>query len=79
MIRKDKIIKKLDKLKELEKRLIPLLDKHLSTSLDFSQLGKEDRDKILEFLKNRAGMQKKHIQLIESINKELTESDKNVY
>ncbi|MFO8053326.1 MAG: hypothetical protein R6U54_05175 [Candidatus Omnitrophota bacterium] len=79
MIRKDKLLKKLDQLQELESRLIPLLDKHLSASLDFSQLPKEERDKTLGFLKSRVAMQKKHIQLIKSIKEELTESEKNVY
>lgn len=79
MIRKDKLLTKLDKLQELESRLIPLLDKHLSASLDFSQLSKEERDKTLEFLKSRVSVQKKHIESIKSIKKELIESEKNVY
>ncbi|MCF7873331.1 MAG: hypothetical protein K9L84_04340 [Candidatus Omnitrophica bacterium] len=79
MIRKDKLLVKLDKLQELEGRLIPLLDKHLSASLDFSQLPKEERDKTMEFLKSRVNIQKKHTESIKSIKEELTESEKNVY
>jgi predicted transcriptional regulator len=55
------------------------LDKHLSASLDFSQLSKDDRDASLDFLKSRVNLQKKHIQLIEDIKKEIEESDQDVY
>ncbi|MCF7871186.1 MAG: hypothetical protein K9L95_04270 [Candidatus Omnitrophica bacterium] len=79
MIRKNNLLNKLDRLLELERRLIPLLDKHLSTSLDFSRLSKGDRDLSLDFLKSRVNLQKKHIQLIESIKKEIEESKQNVY
>jgi hypothetical protein len=79
MIRKDKLLNKVNQLLELEGRLIPLLDKHLSTSLGFSQLSKDEQDLSLDFLKGRVNLQKKHIQLIKSIKKEIEDSEQNVY
>ncbi|MCF7874921.1 MAG: hypothetical protein K9L87_05460 [Candidatus Omnitrophica bacterium] len=79
MIRKNNLSNKLNKLLELERSFISLLDKHLSASLDFSQLSKDDRDASLDFLKSRVNLQKKHIQLIEDIKKEIEESDQDVY
>lgn len=79
MIRKNNLLNKLNQLLELERRLVPLLDKHLSTSLGFSQLSKDEHDLSLDFLKNRVNLQKKHIQLIEGIKKEIEDSGQNVY
>jgi hypothetical protein len=79
MIRKNNLSNKLNQLLELEGRLIPLLNKHLSASLGFSQLNKDEHDLSLDFLKRRVNLQKKHVQLIESIKKEIENSEQNVY
>ena len=52
MIKKDKLLNQINMLIDLEKRLIPLLNRHISSSLFFSGLKESDRDAVLERFQN---------------------------
>ena len=71
MIKKEKLLKQLDELIELEKRLIPLFDKHVSSSLAFSGLEKDENADMLKYFKNKATTQQKHFEMLENIKHEL--------
>jgi hypothetical protein len=79
MIQKDKLSKQIDKLIDLEKRTIPLLNKHVSSSLFFSNLKKDERNKIVEYFQNMAITKTKHIDILNSIRDELMKGKKDVY
>lgn len=79
MINKEKIIKKIDKVLESEKRLLPLLNRHITSSLFYSDLAKEDRDKIIEFFQGQVIRQAKHVNVLSEIKKEVLEGGEDVY
>lgn len=79
MITKKKLSEKIAELKELEERIIPLLNRHVASSLSFSAIDERELVAILGELKNRVVAQKKHIALLEGIQKELAGSKQDVY
>ncbi len=79
MISKIKILKEIDKVLEAEKRLLPLLNRHISSSLFYSDLNKEDREKIVDFFQSQVVRQSKHIDVLSEIRDELNEGGEGVY
>ena len=79
MIPKDKLAQQLSALIDLKKSLIPLLDKHISSSLYFSQLQEQDRETILERLRYLAKVQAKHIDLLGSMSNDIMHGAFDVY
>ena len=79
MIKKEKLAGKMDELIALEKRLIPLLNKHISSSLFFSNLKKSDRDKILAHFQDSVTTQTKHIETLANTKEDVLKGKANVY
>jgi hypothetical protein len=79
MIKKDTLSKKIDSLIELEESLIPLLNKHIASSLSFSNLKDSDRTTVLEYFKRLAIAQTKHVNILHEVKKELQRGKSDVY
>ena len=79
MIKKDKLLKQLNKLIELEKSLIPLLNKHISSSLFFSNLEKGKQKEIVEHFQKLVITKKSHIEILDGIKSEVSRREKDVY
>ena len=79
MIKKDKLLKHIDELINLEKSLIPLLNKHMSTSLFFSNLKKDEREEIVEYFQNQVIAKTKHIEILNGVKNEAARRKKDVY
>jgi len=79
MIQKDKLLSRINELTDLEKSLIPLLNKHITSSLFFSGLNEDDRNMIVEYFQNLVITKTGHIERLADIKNDLTGRDKNVY
>ncbi len=79
MIKKDKLLKQIDELMNLEKSLIPLLNKHVSTSLFFSNLKKDEREEIVGYFQNQVIAKTKHVEILNGIKSEVARREKDVY
>lgn len=79
MLKKDKLLKHIEAIINSKKRLIPLLNKHISSSLFFSDLKPEQRKKIIDDLQNIVIIQIKHQELIKGIKEEITKGKNDVY
>ena len=79
MIKKEKLLGQIDRLLELEKRVIPLLNKHFSSTLFFSDLNKKERDKIIEQFQQTAVTKTRHLEVLKTIKQELEKGKKDVY
>ena len=79
MMQKEKLAASINKLMELEKNLVPLLNKHISSALFFSGLKKSESGAIMEEFKNKAMTQAKHIDVLKGIKEELARSKNNVF
>lgn len=79
MIKKDKLLVKIGAVTELEKRIIPLLNKHVSSSLFFSGLEKAERDAMVDGLQNIVINKTKHLDILNGIKDEITKGHSDVY
>jgi len=79
MIKKEKLLKQIELLEMLERRAAPLLSKHVSSTLFFSEIKKDERDKILEKFQSAIVSQTKHMEIIKQIKTEVSKSKKDVY
>ena len=79
MIKKETLLKKIAGVLEIEERIIPLLDKHVSSSLSFSSLSAEDKEAIPVYLRGKVETQKRHVEMLKEIIGYIKESDDNVY
>ncbi len=79
MIKSDKLLKQIDELMNLEKSLIPLLNKHMSTSLFFSNLKKDEREEIVGYFQNQVIAKTKHVEMLNGIKNEALRRKKDVY
>ena len=79
MIKKDKLSNQIEKLIDLEKGLIPLLNKHVSASLFFSNLKKNDREEIVEYFQNVVIAKTKHIEILNRIKGDIMKGKRDVY
>ncbi|NQT05943.1 MAG: hypothetical protein HQ575_00205 [Candidatus Omnitrophica bacterium] len=79
MINRKKLTDKIDTLIGLEKELVPLFSKHITSSLPFSSLSESDRYLIMEEFKKRVNIQKKHVDILTRIKKDLMKGKKDVY
>ncbi len=71
MIKKDKLLDRLNELMNLEKSLIPLLNRHISSSLFLSDLKEEDRKRIVEYFQSMAIRQTKHVEMLDELKDEV--------
>jgi len=79
MIKKDKLLNRTDKLMNLEKSLIPLLNKHISSSLSFSNLKVDERKEIVEYFQNLVIAKTKHIEILNGVKTEVSRRERDVY
>lgn len=79
MIKKDKLLRHVGLLIDSEKRLIPLLNRHISSSLFFSGLDKRDSDAIIERFQNIVLTHTKHIETLNGIREEVSKGKSDVY
>ena len=79
MIRKEKLLKQLELLENFEKRVVPLLNKHISSSLFFSELKGAERNSILEKFQGITVAQEKHIEILGQVRDEILKGKKDVY
>jgi hypothetical protein len=79
MIKKDNLLKKLESLAALEKSKNPLLNRHISSSLFFSELKPEERKSILGRFQEISIAQAKHLEIISQIKEEISKGKKDVY
>ncbi len=67
MIKKEKFLNSIDRLTVSQRGLIPLLNRHLTASLEMSGLKDLDRKKIVEFLQKHALLQARHLDALQEI------------
>ena len=79
MIKKDRLLKRLDDVIKLEERLIPLLNRHVSSSIAFSGLDEKEQQQIVGRLQKTALSGTKHIEVLKGIRDEVTKGKVNVY
>ena len=79
MIQKDRLVHQIDAIIDSKKRLIPLLNKHISSSLFFSGLKSEERNAIIERFQNIVITQTKHLEILRGIKDEAAKGKSNVY
>lgn len=79
MLKKEEILKQIEVLKELEQRLIPLLNKEISSSLSFSGLNDLRRQEIIGNFQRIVLTQKKHLEVLEDIKNQIIKDKKDVY
>lgn len=79
MIKKDNLLNQISELESLEKRLIPLLSRQISSSLFFSNLKEKERNSIIEQLQSIAVNKKRHIEILNGIKEEVSKGEKDVY
>ena len=72
-------MKQLDRVIKLENRLIPLFNKHISSSLFFSALKEAERAVIVGEFEKLAVSGSKHVEVLNSIKKEVEKGKNNVY
>ena len=79
MIKKDKLLSAVNSLIDMEKRLIPLLSRHIASSLFLSGLDKKAQGEIVERFQKAAVTGTKHVELLEGIKDEVTRGTADVY
>lgn len=79
MIKKGRLIRQIDAIMDSKKRLIPLLNKHVSSSLFFSGLEPKERNAIIERFQNIVITQTKHMEILMGIKAEAAERKSDVY
>ena len=79
MIKKEKLLKALESLASLEKSKNPLLNRHISSSLFFSELKPQERKAILEKFQEISVTQAKHLEVLGQIKEEVLKGKKDVY
>ena len=79
MMKKDRLVHQIDAIIDSKKRLIPLLNKHISSSLFFSGLKPEERNVIIERFQNIVITQTKHMEVVKGIKDEIVKGKSDVY
>lgn len=79
MIKKEKVLNQIGILADSEKRLIPLLNRHVSSSLFFSGLDKRESDAIIERFQNIVLTCTKHVETLNGIKEEISKGKNDVY
>lgn len=79
MVKRDKLLKQINELESLERRLIPLLNKHISSSLFFSRLKEKERNSMTEQLQNIAANKERHLEILGGIKNDVAKGKNDVY
>jgi hypothetical protein len=79
MIKKEKLLRGIDSAMDIQKQLVPLLNKHVSASVSFSSLSANEKEKMAEKFQSMAIMHTKHMDTLKSIKEEISKGASNVY
>lgn len=79
MIKQEKLLDQINELMSLEKSLIPLLNKHMSASLFFSNLKESEQEKIKGYFQNLVIAKTKQIDILNGVKDEVARRKKDVY
>ena len=79
MIKKEKLVHGVNSVMDIQKQLVPLLNKHVSASVFFSGLPDKDKEKIIQRFQSMAIMHTKHMDTLKSIKEEIIKGGGNVY
>jgi len=79
MIKKEKLLEGVDSLINLENSALPLLNRHLSSAISFSELNKDDHDKLMEEFQKIAVKRSRHIEILTQIKEEVLRKKADVY
>ena len=79
MIKKANLLGKIDTLLTLDRTIIPLLSKHISTSIFFSVLKDSEQKAILEKFQNMVIVKTKHAEMLSGIKGEIAKGKSDVY
>lgn len=79
MVKKDKLLKQVEELVRLEQGFIPLLNKHLSAAMFFSNLKNDERQEIIEYFQKLVIAKAKHIEILNGVKAEIARRQKDVY
>ena len=79
MISKQNLLKEINVLLELKKRITPLLNQHILSAISFSRLRKDEQDMITERFKNMVTEQTKHLALLKEIKNSVAKGSSNAY
>ncbi len=79
MIKKEKFLSGIDRLTASQRKLIPMLNRHVTASLQMSGLRDLDRKKIVEFLQKRALLQARHLDALQEIRAKAVRMTRDVF
>jgi hypothetical protein len=79
MIKKEKLLHQVECIINAKKRLIPLLNKHVSSSLAFSELKPAERKAVIDRFQAIVIMQTKHAEILNGIKEETLKGKTDVY
>ena len=79
MIKKEKLVHAIESAMDIQKQLIPILNKHVSASVFFSSLPESDKENIIQRFQYMAIAHTKHIDTLESIKQEIIKGNGHVY
>jgi abortive infection bacteriophage resistance protein len=79
MIKKEKLLRGIDSVMDIQKQLVPLLNKHVSASVFFSGLPGKDKEKIAQRFQEMAVIHTKHMDTLKSIKEEIIKGGDRVY
>jgi thiamine phosphate synthase YjbQ (UPF0047 family) len=79
MISKKKLLSGADEALGIQKRLIMLLNRHVSAAVSFSELDAGEKEDILEKFQSMVIVHTKHAETLMSIKEEVESGEANVY
>jgi len=79
MIKRERLLKQLNKLLDMEKNLVPLLNKHVSSSISFSGLCESDQREFTTKLQDMARIHGRHVEELAIVRDRVTGDDIDVY
>jgi hypothetical protein len=79
MIKRERLLKQLNRLLDMEKSLVPLLNKHVSSSLTFSDLSEADQSAFAARLQDMARIHERHVEELTIMRDRAAGSDIDVY
>jgi len=79
MIKKKILLERIQKLIDLEKSLIPILNKHVAASMGQSGIKKEDVDRVVQNFKRFSVIQSQHVEILSAIRDDISKGSSDVY
>ena len=79
MIKKKILLERIQKLIDLEKSLIPILNKHVAASMGQSGIKKEDVDRVVQNFKQFSVIQSQHVDILSAIRDDISKGSSDVY